>query len=151
MADVKYCGECGTKLKAGVPACPKCGSDPSKTTKFCSSCGTAKASPNAIMCVKCGGALTRPSSEKDPGTAALISIICMFILGAPAIGYFYLGNMRKGLAYLVAGWVIVIPVAIITSLTCCFPLLLLPLALDLLIVYDVYLEAKGEEAKLPSF
>lgn len=159
MADVKYCGECGTKVKSGAKACHKCGSEPSRATKFCSNCGEAKASPNAIMCVSCGEALTKPSSDKDPSIAALISIVCMFLLGAPGIGYIYLGNVKKGLVYIAASWLFWMAVVIayvlgtftLVGAICCLPLLFVPLAFDLLIVYDVYLEAKGEPTKLPSF
>ena len=133
MADVKYCGECKNKLKGEAAACPKCGSDPAKTTNFCSSCGTAKASLNAIMCTSCGSSLSKPAGEKDPGIAALISVVCMFFLGAPGIGYIYLGNVKKGIVYIVASWVFWIGVVIayyvgaltIVGIICCLPLLVL--------------------------
>lgn len=162
---LNFCGECGAKMKApDAKACIKCGSDPTKTTKFCINCGTAKASANAIMCTSCGQALAKPSTEKDPGIAALISVVCMFILGAPAIGYIYLGNVRKGVVYILASWVLTGAVVVafyigamaltLTTLVggmCCLPVLIVPLLFDMLIVYDVYLEAKGEKPKLPSF
>jgi len=157
---VNFCGECGAKIKApDAKACTKCGSDPAKTTKSCTNCGAQKASQGAIMCVSCGEALAKPSTEKDAGIAALISVVCMFVLGAPAVGYFYVGDMRKGLIYLVASWLMWTVVAIayflgamtVVGIVCCLPLLFVPLAFDLLVVYDIYLEAKGEPAKLPSF
>ena len=145
-------------------ACVKCGSDPAKATRFCTNCGTSKASPSAIMCTSCGQALVKPSTDKDPGIAALIAILCMFVLGAPAIGYIYLGNVRKGLIYVIASWALSIAVvvaiwvgAIVLTMTtlvggvCCLPALIVPLIFDILIVYDVYLEAKGEPTKLPNF
>ncbi len=102
-------------------------------------------------------------AAKDPGIAALIAIVGMLLLAAPALGYFYLGNMRKGAIYLVASWAlfgIIIGVmvfggtllAIATSglgMCCVIPLALVPLLLDIIIVYDVYIEAKGEKPKLP--
>lgn len=101
-------------------------------------------------------------AAKDPGIAALISIVGMLLLAAPSLGYFYLGNMRKGLIYLVASWAltgIVIGVvffggAVLAAVTgigacCVIPLALLPVLFDLVIVYDVYIEAKGEKPKLP--
>jgi len=95
--------------------------------------------------------------KKDPGIAALISVVCMFILGAPAVGYFYIGDVKKGIEYLIAGWVVAIGVLIayvaVGMLTgvglCCFPVFIVPLIFDLLIVWDVYLQAKGEPTKLP--
>ncbi len=107
-------------------------------------------------------------ARKDPGIAALISLVCT-ILGAPAAGYFYLGKVKKGIIYLIAAWIvlgIVIGIVVVggggiamisTVLAAVCPLLLVgwlapvcgivlfifPLAFDLLIIYDVYLEAKG--------
>ena len=105
-----------------------------------------------------------PSPAKDAGIAALISVLCMLILGAPAVGYFYLGNVRKGIIYLIASWVLLgvivgifvfggILATLFTGLgwCCLLPILLVPLLFELLIVSDVYLEAKGEPTKLPSF
>ncbi len=98
--------------------------------------------------------------SKDPTIAALISVAGMFILGAPAVGYFYLNNMRKGLVYLAASWVLlfVIVIALVGSVftgglgfICALPLALAGLCLNLLIVYDVYLTAQGQKPKLPSF
>jgi|GEM_PF-940441 uncharacterized membrane protein YvbJ len=162
MGDVKFCGECGAKLKkSDAKACMKCGSDPSKPTKFCTACGTAKASENAVVCVNCGSTLKKVSSEKDPAIAALIAVVCMFVLGAPSIGYMYLGNVRKGIIYLLAGWALAIVVVVAyligaygtlgVGAVCCLPAFLVPIAFELLIVYDVYLEARGEKTKLPDF
>jgi len=97
------------------------------------------------------------SEKKDPGIAALISALCMLILGAPGVGYIYLGDVKKGIEYLIAGWVVAIGIAVayiaVGMLTgvglCCFPVFIVPLIFDLVIVWDVYLQAKGEPTKLP--
>lgn len=97
--------------------------------------------------------------KKDAGIAALISAVCMLILGAPAVGYFYIDEVKKGIEYLIAGWVlmgvVVVGYLIVGVATgvglCCFPVFIIPLAFDLLIVWDVYLQAKGEQPKLPTF
>jgi TM2 domain-containing membrane protein YozV len=166
MAETKFCGECGTKLKGPeAKVCLKCGSDPANATNFCTNCGAKRASPNAVACTSCGGKLTKGPSEKDPAIAALISVLCLFVLGAPSIGYIYLGNVRKGIIYLGISWALVFAVVaayfiggsifgIMTygvGFLCCLPVFLLPVIFDLLIVYDVYLEAKGEPTKLPNF
>jgi hypothetical protein len=116
------------------------------------------------MCTSCGQALANASAGKDPGIAALIAILGMLVLGAPAIGYIYLGNVRKGLIYIIIGWVLtgaiigaiwvgafVLTLATLVGGMCCLPAAIIPLLFDILVVYDVYLEAKGEPAKLPSF
>lgn len=101
------------------------------------------------------------TAPKDPGIAALISVVGMLLLGAPSLGYFYLGNVRKGLIYLLGAWVavaIAIGVAVVIGIAtfgfgCCLiiPIVLLALAFELLIVWDVYITAKGEKPKLPEF
>lgn len=99
-------------------------------------------------------------AKKDPAVATAISVICM-ILGSPAIGYVYLGKMKKGAIYLLANWaltfislVVYIAIGIFTGgagFVCLPVFFLLPLILSVMIVYDVYLTAKGEAPKLPSF
>lgn len=103
--------------------------------------------------------------KKDSGIATLISVVCMLVLGAPAVGYFYIDEVKKGIEYLIIGWLVLglvvgayivggvlggIATFGLTSL-CCLPVFLVPLVVDLVIVWDVYLEAKGEPAKLPVF
>ncbi|MFH2101277.1 MAG: hypothetical protein ABII71_04305, partial [Candidatus Micrarchaeota archaeon] len=105
---------------------------------------------------------TNKKSETDPGIAAGLSIVSMFIFATPALGYFYIGKTRKGIVYLIASWGVVFVVLITTFFLgmllslisvfggiCAFSLLIIPIIFDLLIVYDVYLEAKGQ-SKLPS-
>ena len=101
------------------------------------------------------------TAPKDPGIAALISVVGMLLLGAPSLGYFYLGNVRKGVVYLIGAWVVLgiafavsFAVGIATlGLGFCLmiPIALLALALDILIIWDVYLIAQGEKPKLPEF
>ncbi|MEM3556010.1 MAG: hypothetical protein QXF56_04805 [Candidatus Micrarchaeia archaeon] len=102
---------------------------------------------------------------KDAGIAALISVVCMLILGAPAVGYFYIGNVKKGIEWLIIGWLVLAVVlgayffggflgGFITyglSSLCCLPVFIIPVIVDLVVVWDVYLEAKGEKPKLPMF
>ncbi len=101
------------------------------------------------------------TAPKDPGIAALISVVGMLLLGAPSLGYFYLGNVRKGIVYLVGAWIalavamaVAMAVGIATlGLGFCLviPIVLIALAFDLVIVWDVYLIAQGEKPKLPEF
>lgn len=93
-------------------------------------------------------------APKDPGIAALISVVCMLFLGAPAAGYFYLGKVKKGIIFLLLSWAVWVAVftvyMVLTMATLgfgsifCLPILIVPLAIDLVIVYDVYLEALGK-------
>jgi TM2 domain-containing membrane protein YozV len=100
------------------------------------------------------------AEKKDPGIAALISLVCMLVLSAPSAGYMYLGNVRKGIVYLVATWGVIIITAIVYTIitlvsmgvgALCFPIFVIPLAFDLYVVWDVYCVAKGEKSKLPDF
>ncbi len=101
------------------------------------------------------------TAPKDPGIAALISVVGMLLLGAPSLGYFYLGNVRKGVVYLLALWAAAVVIfglmavgTLVTfgiGLLCMLPLGLLVLAFGILIVWDVYLVAQGQKPKLPEF
>jgi TM2 domain-containing membrane protein YozV len=101
----------------------------------------------------------QPAAEKkDPGIAALISLVCMLFLSAPSAGYMYLGNVRKGIVYLIATWCVIAITTVVYMLLAmtvvgaiCFPIYIIPLAFDLYIVWDVYCIAKGEKSKLPDF
>lgn len=160
--DVNFCGTCGASLPSkSAKICLKCGADPRIPSNYCTNCGEKLKSKTAIVCLKCGAPIRGggPVGGKDPVIAALISAVCMLILAAPAAGYFYLNDMRKGLLYLIIGWVLVGVVGgmylLSTTFTgvglcCCLPLFLVPLAFDVLVVYDVYLQAKGEKTLLPS-
>ncbi len=157
-----FCGECGAALPSqNTKICVKCGSEPFSHAIYCTYCGEKAKSKNAVLCTKCGATL-KPGvmkAGKDPSVALLIALVGMF-LSVPAIGYIYLENVKKGLIYLLINWVavgvIVIFYSVVSAITggvglCCFPALLIPLIVSLLIVYDVYVEAKGEKSILPGF
>jgi TM2 domain-containing membrane protein YozV len=102
-------------------------------------------------------AAKKEKEEKDPAIAALISVVGMLILGAPSLGYFYIDNVRKGIIYLALTWGVAIAAVLayyagmftIVGIVCCLPLLLVPLAFELYIVWAVYLEAQGKKSELP--
>ena len=96
--------------------------------------------------------------KKDPAIAALIALVCGLLLGAAGAGYIYLGKVKKGIVYIVASWVLAGVVtaiyAVITAITLgigglCFPIFLLIPAFNLLITWDVYLQAQGKKTILP--
>ncbi|VVC01171.1 Uncharacterised protein [uncultured archaeon] len=98
------------------------------------------------------------AEKKDPGIAALIAAAGMLILGAPSLGYFYLGNVRKGIVYLIASWVLVGLLAVIyfaggiltgIGFVCLLPIFLVALLFEFAIVWDVYKTASGEKPVLP--
>lgn len=97
--------------------------------------------------------------KKEVGIAVLISIVGLLVLGAPSLGYFYLGFVRKGIIYLVGTWLLTIAAVaiyfIIGAITvvgfiCLIPLLFIPFIVSLLTVWDVYVIAKDEKSKLPN-
>lgn len=100
-----------------------------------------------------------PSPEgKSPGIAALIAFICGFFLLSPAVGYFYLGKMKKGVMLLIAGWVVAALVigayTVFTLFTIglggliCLPVFLVLILVDAYIIYDVYQDAQGKSGFL---
>ena len=155
---IRFCGECGNKLKdIDVDVCSKCGADPARATKHCPNCGAAKKSENAVVCLECGQSLT----TRDPTIAILLSIGCFLFLGAPSLAYIYLGNIRKGLVYLIGSWglaFVIFAIYMVGTVAtwgigafCLLPLFLIPFVLDIFIIYDVYLISKGRKSKLPEF
>lgn len=56
--DVVYCRVCGRQGAANAVACLGCGVPPGVGDKYCNRCGVEVPHPQAVMCVKCGGALT---------------------------------------------------------------------------------------------
>jgi len=100
------------------------------------------------------------TDKKDPAIAALIALACGLILGFPGAGYIYLGKVKKGIIYGILSWVIVAVIVIayiaISFLTIgvgaiCFPIFLVIPIYMLIVVYDTYLDAKGDKLLLPEF
>lgn len=100
------------------------------------------------------------TDKKDPTIAALIALACGLILAFPGAGYIYLGKVKKGLIYGILSWVIgamvVIAYIAISFLTMglgaiCFPIFIVIPIYILIVVYDTYLDAKGDKLLLPDF
>ena len=97
--------------------------------------------------------------EKEAGIAVLISFVGMIFLGAPAIGYLYLDDVRKGVIYLIIGYLLPIAAIVayymgaltIVGIVLCLPVLLVPLALHLAIIFDVWKMAEKKKPVLPDF
>lgn len=83
------------------------------------------------------------------------------LFGASALGYFYLGQRRKGLLYLLINWGLTIALVTLFILTfisfpaygfgliCAGPLAVLVLVFDLLVLYDIYQMAQRRTPLLP--
>lgn len=101
------------------------------------------------------------SKKKDPAIAAILALVGGIIIGFPGIGYIYMDNMKKGLVYGIAGWVlygIVIGAYLISSIITfgigsilCLPAFALPLIYVAVVTYDTYMYSKGEKTILPEF
>jgi len=104
---------------------------------------------------------TAPAEKKDPGIAALIAVVGFLVLSAPSIGYIYLGKVKKGLIYLLLVWASWLVVALLyfvgifasggIGMFVCLPIFILPLIFEIYMIWDIYLDAKGEKTKLPEF
>jgi TM2 domain-containing membrane protein YozV/rubrerythrin len=109
-----FCRECGERIAASAPTCPDCGA-PQDTS---------------------GGS----SSEKDPGIAALASLII------PGAGQLYNGQFVRGaVAFVGVGVadVVLVLVALVLSLILIGPLFLLLIpAVHILVAYDAYDQAQ---------
>ena len=102
--------------------------------------------------------------KKDPTIAALIALAGgLLVGGAAGAGYIYLGKVKKGIVYIVAAWLLVGLLFVLTTIggallgavtfgfgaLCVIPLWILVPAFVLGIVYDVYMEAMGKKTILP--
>ena len=117
-----FCGVCGATLSSKYAPCSKCGH--TKTTYnpkpaggasgFCGQCGAtlaAKYSP----CPKCGYVKTRYNPTAPPqgamykssGTTNLLSILCSLLIGTNGVGHLYLGQIGRGIAFMIGGWLLV--------------------------------------------
>ena len=115
-----FCGSCGTALASKFAPCPKCGhvkttfAPPPQSGGFCGGCGGPLASKFA-PCPKCGHVKTtfNPSVPaqgflyKSSGTTNLLSILCSLLLGTNGVGHLYLGQIGKGIALMIGGWLLV--------------------------------------------
>lgn len=88
-----YCAKCGMELPRGALFCPNCGT----SIKVSAKAQVAKPRPRAAPSVPPAAGVA-----KSPRTAALLAAIVGFvaILGA---GHFYIGRVKRGIAFLVPG------------------------------------------------
>ena len=119
-------------------------------------------SPSPVLFMASPAKSAAPTAPaKDPGIAALISAAGFIILQAPGLGYFYLGQMKKGAIYTIGFWALefifmiaCVAIALFTmgaGFLCLVPVGLILFALGVAIVCDVYKTAKGEKGILPNF
>jgi len=80
MASHVLCGRCGAVLTNPNAPCPRCGAPAS---------GQYQAAPQYQPTPQ-----YQPRPHKSPGLAAALAVL-------PGVGHFYLGDNRKGIAYLV--------------------------------------------------
>lgn len=145
-----YCSNCGTEVQDMVKFCPNCGKPVSSSTpptqpqdqpyggetKHCQHCGAVIAAV-AEICPNCGvRVMEQPRVTgplKNPGIAAVLSFLFT------GLGQIYNGQMRKGLAFIVIGFVCLFLVVLLIGF------LLYPL-FWIYNIYDAYTSAKGINA-----
>lgn len=69
---------------------------------YCSNCG-AEINDNAVVCIKCGCAVNKPSSffgANEPSKEWIICLLLCFFLGYLGIHRFYTGRIGTGIAML---------------------------------------------------
>lgn len=93
-----YCRECGHQVKENAEYCLHCGVRPNNSDNYCQSCGLETKS-NQDLCVECGTLLKRQNGVAASGEDSM-----------------YAGFWRRFVAILVDGFIITIPILIITSI-----------------------------------
>lgn len=112
MSETKKCIECGEEISVNAEICPKCGvrQMPAGETKFCKDCG-AKISKNAEICPKCGvrqvSSITSAFGSIDTDKNKIVAGILALFLGDIGIHKFYLGQIGKGILYILFCWTII--------------------------------------------
>ena len=91
-----YCTNCGKEMNDNQAICLNCGVKTGDGKSFCSNCGAAVA-PEASVCTNCGIAVKKTqTSSKSKIVAGLLALF----LGSLGIHWFYLGDNKKGVIYI---------------------------------------------------
>lgn len=92
-----YCTNCGKEMNDNQAICLNCGVKTGVGKAYCGNCGSAVA-PEADVCTSCGVSLNRAPavSTRNKIAAGLLALF----LGTLGIHWFYLGDNKKGMIYL---------------------------------------------------
>ena len=101
-----YCTNCGQEIANNAAVCTHCGVAVGQEKKFCANCGQA-VNANQAICLSCGCALTQMNNVQNAGqkSASTAVLLTCLIVG---LGQIYLGQVLKGVAILVAAFIIAI-------------------------------------------
>ena len=106
--ETKKCIECNEEISVNAEICPKCGvRQIQNETKFCKDCG-AQIAKKAEICPKCGvrqintisSTLDNLDADKNKTVAGVLALL----LGGIGIHKFYLGQIGKGIIYILFCW-----------------------------------------------
>lgn len=89
-----YCRNCGKEISDQAIACISCGMSTKVGKKHCPHCGEEIASPDALICTKCGAKLD--TQQKD----WLVALLLCIFLGGLGIHRFYTGHIVTGIVQL---------------------------------------------------
>ena len=95
-----FCRNCGGEMNDNQAICLNCGVKTGKGKAYCSNCGNAVA-PEADVCMSCGIAINK-AVEKSSKSKVAAGLLALF-LGTLGIHWFYLGDNKKGIIYLLVG------------------------------------------------
>ena len=119
--------------------CPNCGAALQEAMTRCAKCGATVAAAAAAAPQAAGAGTPGMVQPKSPPARPVVGLILNLILGG--VGYFYIGQMGKGILFL-ATWFVF---WFLTVVTCgLLGIVLIPLAilLELFTAVDVFIVAK---------
>lgn len=108
MGSVSFCRHCGKPVNQDAAICLSCGCPPATGKAFCGNCGNA-VKPEQTVCLSCGAAVAAGGgSNNEPirnngKSASTATILSCLVIG---LGQMYLGQIMKGVAILLGGFVL---------------------------------------------
>ena len=94
---------------------------------------------------------SKSKAEKDALVPVLVSVVGAFFFAFPSLGYLLLNETKRAVVYGILSWLLVGVILVLSFLTfgICSVAFIFVLIYEAVVIYDVYLYAKGRPLILP--